>query len=145
MQAWEVIRSYAESASHCQSMPSVPGGDGCSLSPPPDTQDCPLSSPVSEPLRLHFQQIFNYFLSASFHLPVELSRQGRHSNCHLSPGRLCGLGTSFEGFYQVSANRNASSRPPSHQLINRMYLMNFLPEPSRKWLFGASREIPGML
>lgn len=44
-----------------------------------------------------------------------------------------------------SLQTGTSPRPPSHQLINRMYLMDFLPEPSRKWLFGASGEIPGML
>lgn len=154
VQTWEVIRCYAESASHCRSMPCVPGGDGCSLptfpfSPPPDTQYCPLFLPGPLQCLNHSDYISSRFLIISYQSPSiclcsSVARGGISTAiCHQEASMAWAL--PLRDSVRSLQNRNTSSLSPSHQLINRMYLVNFLPEPSRKWLLGASREIPGML
>lgn len=99
----------AGSSLHCPSSRFGPGGDGC---PPPSLLHPPFvpprSSPAYDPPRLHFQQAFNYLLSACFICLCGSATRGGIPTAHSSAGRFHGLDTSLRRYGLISPNQNIS-------------------------------------
>lgn len=141
----------ADAASYCQSMPFVPGGDGCPLpacSVLPSTRHTVLSfvPPRSLQHLNHPDYISSRFLIISYQ-PTSIclcssATRGGIPTARPSPGSLRGVDTSLWRCWPISPNQNISFQSPLHQLVDIMCLMKFLPEPPRKCLLGTYREIP---
>lgn len=119
----------ADAASYCQSMPFVPGGDGCPLpacSVLPSTRHTVLSfvPPRSLQHLNHPDYISSRFLIISYQ-PTSIclcssATRGGIPTARPSPGSLRGVDTSLWRCWPISPNQNISFQSPLHQLVDIM-------------------------